>query len=107
MAIRLQAYDPLRLNTSSSRVARQEKIFLDVMRNSRGATTVATYSPRAESGAPVSVPLAWEELISVRGAQQFTVQNLRTRLAALDADSWEEMGDVRQQITSKIMQQLL
>ena len=48
--------------TSNIRKARRKgKIFVDWMRNGRGATSIAPYSLRARPGAPVSAPLSWEE----------------------------------------------
>ncbi len=56
------------------------KIFIDYLRNGRGATTVAAWSARSRPGLGISVPLAWEELDGLRGADQWTVANVHTRL---------------------------
>ena len=71
-------------------------IFVDYLRNGRGATAVAAYSTRARPGAPVSTPIAWSELKPALTADKFTVLNLRQRLARLRADPWAEIGRVKQ-----------
>lgn len=53
---------PDRFVTNVRKTARKGKIFVDWMRNGRGATSVAPYSLRARKGAPVSMPIAWDEL---------------------------------------------
>jgi len=45
-----------------SKQRRQGRIFIDSLRNHRGATSVAAYSTRAKASAPISTPLRWEEL---------------------------------------------
>src|SRR5690554_4890067 len=64
------------------------KIFIDYLRNQHGASTVAAYSVRARPGLPVSVPIARDELSSLRSAAQWHVGNLEERLAQLEQDPW-------------------
>ena len=59
---------------------RRGRIFVDYLRNGRGATAVAAYSTRAREGAPVSTPLTWEELSTGIRANHYTVENLRQSL---------------------------
>src|SRR3954467_15680143 len=68
--------------------ARSGRIFLDYLRNPRGATAIAAYSTRARAGAPVSVPVTWEELPSLRAGSQYRVDNLLGRLGYLPQDPW-------------------
>ncbi|WP_018181933.1 DNA ligase D [Kaistia granuli] len=73
-----------------AKAKRPGKILIDYLRNQRGQTAVAPYSTRARPGAPVSAPLAWDELTPGIGPAYFTVLNMPTRLAALRADPWAD-----------------
>ena len=75
---------------------RRGRIFVDYLRNGRGATAVAAYSTRARAGAPVSVPLTWEELATGIRANHFTVGNLQQRLDYLKRDPWEGFFETKQ-----------
>jgi bifunctional non-homologous end joining protein LigD len=98
--------EPKRYVATVSKTKRAGKIFIDYLRNARGATSVAAYSTRALAGAPVSTPLTWDELDSVKGAAAFTMANLAQRLNALDDDPWVDFFDVRQSITAKMSEKL-
>jgi bifunctional non-homologous end joining protein LigD len=78
---------------------RQERIFIDYLRNDRGATTVAAYSTRARAGAPVSTPIRWDELNRTMTPDRYRVDNLPRRLAALKNDPWPDFFTIRQIIT--------
>jgi bifunctional non-homologous end joining protein LigD len=56
------------------------KIFIDYLRNGRGATTVAAWSARTRPGLGISVPITWDELAELRGADQWNVANAHSRL---------------------------
>jgi bifunctional non-homologous end joining protein LigD len=71
---------PERFSAKSGPRNRVGKIYIDYLRNGRGATTVAAWSARARAGLGISVPLAWEELASVKAGDQWTIQNAHTRL---------------------------
>ncbi len=73
-----------------SKAKRKGKILVDYLRNGRGATAVAPYSSRAREGAPVSMPLDWEELTPAIGPAHFTVNNASARLSQLSADPWKD-----------------
>ncbi|WP_374446854.1 DNA ligase D [Stella sp.] len=82
--------EPGRYVAKATKAARRGRIFVDYLRNGRGATAVAPYSPRARAGAPVSMPVAWEELSPDIGPAWFTVANAPTRLANLAGDPWAD-----------------
>ncbi len=82
--------------TTAAKSQRNKKIFIDYLRNSREATAVAPYSTRARPGAPVSTPIEWSELGTIKGANQFTLRNLPARLKRLRKDPWANIGRLRQ-----------
>jgi bifunctional non-homologous end joining protein LigD len=97
-AMAMAAGDPNRYVAKMTKSIRGGKIFVDYMRNSLEQTSVAAYSTRARAGAPVSVPVTWQELGRTTGANQYTVLNLMQRLRSLKQDPWEEMGRVKQRL---------
>ncbi len=71
---------PQRFVARSGPKNRLGKIFIDYLRNSQGATTVAAWSARARPGLGISVPVAWEELVSLKGGDHWSVGTVHTRL---------------------------
>ncbi|ANY83265.1 DNA ligase (plasmid) [Microvirga ossetica] len=92
-----KASSALYTNTMAKR-ARTGRIFIDYLRNGRGATAVAAYSTRARAGASVSTPLAWKELPTIRSGNQYRISNLAARLSHLQDDPWSDFGNVDQVI---------
>jgi bifunctional non-homologous end joining protein LigD len=89
---------PSHFSATSGAKNRVGKIFVDYLRNSKGATTVTAYSLRARPGLRVSVPVTWEELKDVRSADQWTMAETlrRTRTAAFDP--WSDFWGCTQQL---------
>jgi len=75
---------------------RRGRIYVDYLRNGMGATAIGAYSTRAREGAPVSVPLAWDELGENIRSSHFTLLNLPKRLAFLDHDPWQGLASIKQ-----------
>ncbi|MEB0228591.1 DNA ligase D [Pseudomonas sp. 10S4] len=96
---------PERITATMGPKNRIGKIFVDYLRNTRGASTVTAYSVRARPGLPVSVPIARDELTSLHGSQEWTVANLLERLEGLKGDPWAGYAN-RQRITAKMWKQL-
>jgi bifunctional non-homologous end joining protein LigD len=94
--------DPSRYTSNMSKAARPGKVFVDYLRNGRGATAIVPYSPRARANAPVSVPLTWEELNGRRRGDYFTLRNVMERLAKLRSDPWKAMKGMKQSLKGSI-----
>ena len=82
--------------THMAKSARKGRIFIDYLRNDRTSTAIAPYSTRSRPGAPVSVPIDWSELSSLKSANQYTVLNVMQRLSRMKNDPWTGIGRVRQ-----------
>lgn len=94
--------DPERYIATMSKAKRRGKLYIDYLRNQRGATAIASYSTRRRRGAPVATPLAWEELSARTKPDMFNIVNLPKRLEKLKKDPWGDFFKTRQSITRKI-----
>jgi bifunctional non-homologous end joining protein LigD len=88
--------------TKMSKAARKDRIFLDYLRNERGATAVAAFSPRARAGAPVSLPLHWSDL-NLAERPVAHVADFEEWKGRLSRDPWKQLLKSPQRITSKIL----
>jgi len=98
--------DPSRYTANMSKAARSNKIYVDYLRNARGATAVAAYSTRARAGAPVSMPISWEELPTLRSPDQFSLLDVPARLAKLKKDPWKDLPHTRQTLSKSLLKKL-
>jgi len=92
--------EPELYTTNMAKKARKGKIFLDYLRNGRNATFIAPYSPRARDGAPVAVPITWEELAHGVDPLAFNTGSVPRRLAMLAEDPWKDIYKVKQSVTA-------
>ena len=88
--------------TKMTKAERKGKIFIDYLRNDRGATSIAPYSPRARHGAPVAAPLAWKELDESR-VPRFLVAEFAEWKGRMRNGPWKAMPAKRQSISPKIL----
>lgn len=98
----LAASEPLKFLATASKRLRKGRIFIDYLRNGRGATSVASFSLRARPGAPVAMPIRWEELGRVKTPAQFTLRNAPARMRRLRSHPWAGIDDVRQDLSGII-----
>lgn len=90
---------PDRYTANMRKDRRGGRVFVDYLRNARGATAVEVYSTRAKPGAPVAVPVRWDELGARMPSNAYSVRTVGRRLAALRADPWDGYAEVAQEIT--------
>jgi bifunctional non-homologous end joining protein LigD len=98
----LAGIHPLEFVATATKSLRNQKIYVDYLRNGRGATAVASYSLRGRPGAPVAVPLRWDELGKLTSGAQFDIVSLPARLKRLRKDPWAGIGEVRQSLEKVI-----
>jgi bifunctional non-homologous end joining protein LigD len=89
--------------TKMTKADRKGKIFIDYLRNDRGATSIAPFSPRARHGAPVAVPMDWKELDTAK-PPRFLVAEFSGWKARLRHDPWMAMLKKRQSIPAKLLE---
>ena len=86
----------------SAKAQRKGRIYLDYLRNARGASAVASYSLRARPGFPAATPIAWEELRGLSGGDAFNRLTVVKRLECLAADPWDGLLSSSSKITAKM-----
>ena len=93
--------DPDHFTAALPKAQRKGRIFVDYLRNQRGATAVMPYSARARPGAPVAVPLSWKEMETIDKPSHFHVGDAavllkRAKLKALAGWGWadQELPDL-------------
>jgi bifunctional non-homologous end joining protein LigD len=98
LAEAMQADSPNRYVVSADKSRRAGKIYVDYLRNARGATAIANYSTRAARGIPVAVPIGWEELQRISGSDHYQVASVRRRLQHIDRSPWHEFTRMQQKL---------
>jgi bifunctional non-homologous end joining protein LigD len=101
-------YDnPGKYTLSMSKDRRKGRILIDYLRNGRGATAIEAFSTRARPGAPVSVPIRWEELADGVRSDTFDVRSTIRRLDDLRDDPWQDYDDAgTQRITARMKKKI-
>ncbi|HEU4562398.1 MAG TPA: DNA ligase D, partial [Longimicrobium sp.] len=91
--------------TKSTLAKRGGKIFLDYLRNARGATAISAFSVRARKAGAASVPLAWSEVTPKIRPDEFTPAAVIKRLTKLSRDPWEDFYKTNKQTITKAMKE--
>jgi bifunctional non-homologous end joining protein LigD len=96
-AVALATAEPERFTANLAKVKRKGRIFLDYLRNQRGATAILPYSARARERAPVAAPISWDELDDLESGAPFTVRDgerLLERASGRALQGWGEASQV-------------
>jgi len=88
--------EPQTFTANIRKVERKGRIFLDWLRNQRGATAVMPYSARAREGAPVSAPVTWEELDDFESGHHFSIRDADALLKRASAKALAGWGKAKQ-----------
>ncbi len=96
-ALALEKSDPATYLTKMTKSARAGRIYIDYLRNERGATAVAAYSPRARRGAAVSLPLPWSDL-KLAQHPVFRVVDYEQWKVRLKRDPWKDLTQIDQRL---------
>jgi bifunctional non-homologous end joining protein LigD len=94
IAQELQRRDRSAYTTNLRKTERPGRVFIDYLRNGRSATSAAPYCLRARKGAPISMPVDWERLPSLKAANRFTLENVAKELKKSDPWSGFESNRV-------------
>ena len=94
----LAVHSPERYVATMSKAKRDGVIFIDWLRNARGATSVCSWSLRARETATVAMPLRWEELAKVTDPGMYTMARALQRAGKLRSDPWEGIEELRQSL---------
>src|SRR4029079_9997158 len=100
---RFEQAQPELYTTAFAKDGRSEKILIDYLRNNRTNTSIAAYSTRAREGAPVSLPLTWEELRTSLNPRSFTAVTVPRRMAKSKTDPWAGYWTCRQKLTAQLL----
>jgi bifunctional non-homologous end joining protein LigD len=89
-------HDPDRFTATATKSRRGGRIYVDYLRNARGATAIRAYSTRARPQAGLAIPLHWDELDELPSGDHFTLAKLGERLSRLEVDPWADFFAIRQ-----------
>ena len=98
VAVAFARDNPRKATAQLAKSKRKGRVFIDYLRNGRGATAISCFSTRARSGAPVAAPLRWDEVKPALRPDQYHVENIKRRLSSLKADPWADYAGLAQEI---------
>ena len=106
IALAMEDANPKLFLSKMTKSARKDRIYIDYLRNDRGATAVAPWSPRARTGAQVAIPLSWSELAAWNN-RPCSVSAFAEWKQRLRRDPWAKMNQVRQRLDPQILRDVI
>ncbi len=106
VALRMVAEHPGEFTAKAAKAGRYKRIFIDWMRNARGATAVVPWSVRARRGSPVAMPISWDDLPHISSGDQMTIPDLIDYLRTAPDDPWLSMLSSTQRLTAAAVELL-
>lgn len=97
---------PGKFVVNMAKAKRHGRIFVDYLRNGRGATSVAPYSVRARPGAPVSVPVPWSAVSGLKSGMEFSVRNLAEWRNTSGKSEWAKFEATESNVTAQLLLEL-
>jgi bifunctional non-homologous end joining protein LigD len=94
--VALATAEPERFTANLAKVHRKGRMFLDYLRNQRGATAIMPYSTRARAGAPVAAPISWDELDQYQTGAHFTLRDADRLLERASSRALQGWGEASQ-----------
>jgi len=98
IAMLMEQREPRKYVSVMTKAKRTGRIFVDYLRNGRGATAISPYSTRAKPTGAVATPVTWKELARVKSADAFDALNVPRRLAKLNTDPWAAYFTLKQRL---------
>jgi bifunctional non-homologous end joining protein LigD len=92
----MEEQDPERYVANMSKKKRRGRIFVDYLRNQRGATAICPYSTRARKGAHIAAPLSWQVVAKLKNTQPYSVADAAKLARA--GDPWKGYQALKQSL---------
>jgi len=102
----LEQAAPDRFTLNMAKTSRHGRIFIDYLRNERGATAIVPYSTRARENGAIAWPLEWRELPAIGRPDAVTIQDVLQDPSRLKKDPWQGMDHLRQSVTQRALRQV-
>lgn len=90
---------PDQYTANLSKAKRKGRMFIDYLRNERGSTAISPWSVRSRDGAPVALPITWDEVSTVKAANAFSIAEAAARIS--EPDPWPDYFSIKQSLAEK------